>query len=306
MIGPLLILFKGISSPLAGLAFINAVVFSVYGTSLKYFSSLYGDNIKSYFCAGCSAGLIQSLICSPMELAKLRLQLQGQGIWARHIFFYMDPPLPYSGPLDCLRKVYKLKGFRGIFRGLPLTVTRDGPCFGIYFASYEWLTRSMTPGGPETLTTVNLLFAGGAAGMISWLFLYPIDVVKSRFQADDKLEYKNSWHCAKTSYKTEGWRVFGHGLPSALLRAFPTNAVTFFTVEWIFRLANGYLLSSATNNSNNNSNDNNRRTKENKESSATSASEAKNYLFLPVPERNSQSPTSGGVGSSAMELTLFS
>jgi len=82
--------------------------------------------------------------------------------------------------------------------------------------------------------------AGGAAGMISWLSLYPIDVVKSRFQAEDSSKYKSTWDCAMKSYRADGWRVFTQGMVSTLLRAFPTNAITFLTVEWVFRLANNY------------------------------------------------------------------
>lgn len=234
-------LYKGISSPLAGLAFINAIVFGVYGNTLKALGEN-GDAIRSHFIAGSMAGAAQCAICSPMELAKLRLQLQGQGVRPHHIFFWADAPNQYHGPLDCLKQTYRSHGLRGVFRGLPVTIFRDLPCFGVYFASYEWMTRSMSKGGPETLTSGKLLLAGGAAGMISWLSLYPIDVVKSRYQADDKFVYKSTWDCVIKSYRLDGWRVFTQGMVSTLLRAFPTNAVTFFTVEWVFRLANGYLV----------------------------------------------------------------
>lgn len=113
------------------------------------------------WCLGAAAGFVQSVICSPMELSKLRLQLQGLGVRPKHIFFYHDPPLTYTGPLDCITKVFKKNGFRGVMRGLPITVFRDMPCFGIYFASYEWLTRSFATDGPETLTSSQLLFSGG-------------------------------------------------------------------------------------------------------------------------------------------------
>lgn len=44
-------LYKGISSPLAGLAFINAIVFGVYGNTLKSLGEN-GDAIRSHFIAG--------------------------------------------------------------------------------------------------------------------------------------------------------------------------------------------------------------------------------------------------------------
>jgi solute carrier family 25 carnitine/acylcarnitine transporter 20/29 len=71
------------------------------------------------------------------------------------------------------------------YRGFLLTVIRDCPAFGIYFASYEWLVRCLSVNGKrKSLTTWQLLFAGGAAGTLSWLINYPTDVLKTRFQAD--------------------------------------------------------------------------------------------------------------------------
>ena len=145
-----------------------------------------------------------------------------------------------------------------IFRGFLATVARDAPAFGVYFASYEWMTRTMSKDG--TLSSAQLLFAGGSAGMLSWLFNYPTDIVKSRFQADSS--YKSYMHCIKQTYAERGYRAFFVGLNSALIRlaitmyysktstffrAFPSNAATFFTVEWTYRLLLDFnLLSNVT------------------------------------------------------------
>jgi len=98
----------------------------------------------------------------------------------------------------------------------------------------------MSRNGSRPLATADLLLAGGTAGMTSWLFLYPIDVIKSRLQADTEGRYRNAWHCFQDSLQRNGWRVFGRGLAPTLLRAFPVNAITFLVVEWVFRLANGF------------------------------------------------------------------
>lgn len=75
--------------------------------------------------------------------------------------------------------------------------------------------------------------------MFSWVLNYPIDVVKTRYQADlmDQQQlYKSIRHCCEYSYQKEGWRCFFQGLTPTLIRAFPTNAVTFFTVAMVYRL----------------------------------------------------------------------
>ena len=70
--------------------------------------------------------------------------------------------------------------------------------------------------------------------MVSWLFNYPTDVIKTRFQASDS--HKTYLEVIRKTYAENGYRTFFVGLGSTLLRAFPSNAATFFTVEWTYRL----------------------------------------------------------------------
>nr|XP_037274785.1 mitochondrial basic amino acids transporter-like [Rhipicephalus microplus] len=219
-------LYRGMSSPMAGVALVNAVVFGVYGTTQKRL----GDSIWAHAASGVLAGAVQSVISSPVELAKTRLQIQGQS-GARAL---------YKGPVDCLRQILRVEGLRGAFRGFGPTLLRDAPGFAVYFASYEQMVRL---GGDGTFTgakgTAALMAAGGLAGVFSWMACYPMDVLKSRIQVDGMRgprRYKGLWDCAVQSYRQEGLRVFTRGLNSTLLRAFPTNAATFTVVTWVLRL----------------------------------------------------------------------
>ncbi|XP_008589979.1 PREDICTED: mitochondrial carnitine/acylcarnitine carrier protein CACL [Galeopterus variegatus] len=153
-----------------GLTFINALVFGVQGNTLR---ALGRDTPLHQFVAGAAAGAIQCVICCPMELAKTRLQLQDAGA-AR----------AYRGSLDCLAQIYRREGVRGVHRGMLSTLLRETPSFGVYFLTYDVLTRTLgcEPGDP--LLVPKLLLAGGTSGIASWLSTYPVDVVKSRLQAD--------------------------------------------------------------------------------------------------------------------------
>ncbi len=84
--------------------------------------------------------------------------------------------------MDCVRQIWKAEGIRGIFRGLNITIAREIPAFGLYFASYEAMTRRKDPTQP--LGAFHMLMAGGGAGVVSWLFTYPIDFLKSRLQVE--------------------------------------------------------------------------------------------------------------------------
>lgn len=91
-------LYKGVTSPLAGVSLVNALVFGVYGNVQRCADS---DSLGAHALAGGAAGAVQSVACSPVELAKTRLQLQGQGQGLQ------SGTARYSGPVDCLHKARK-------------------------------------------------------------------------------------------------------------------------------------------------------------------------------------------------------
>ncbi|KAK9881829.1 hypothetical protein WA026_017338 [Henosepilachna vigintioctopunctata] len=210
-------MYKGISSPLLGVAGINAIVFSIQGSTQKKFKDK--NSLWSHFIAGGTAGFFQSFICSPMELAKTRLQVSDPGL----------------GIIKCMQNIYTLEGFKGLFRGLNLTIAREVPSFGAYFVTYEYLTRSENNADVATST---MLFAGGTAGIVCWIVVYPIDVIKTRVQLDgfnSKPKYRNAIDCLRKSVAAEGYGVLTRGLTPTLLRAFPTNAAIFTAVTWTMR-----------------------------------------------------------------------
>lgn len=217
-------LYRGMSSPMAGVAAVNAIAFGVYGNVQR----LSGDpnGLMSPFLAGSAAGLCQSLICSPMELIKTRLQLQHTNAAATQ----------FQNPFQCLSQIWRTERLRGVFRGLGITAARDVPGFSSYFVCYEIMTRN-TPNP----TALHTLMAGGMAGTLSWVLTFPVDIIKSQLQADGMAagqnKYNGTWDCARKGYREEGMRFFTRGLTSTLFRAFPMNAACFLVVSWTLKLA---------------------------------------------------------------------
>lgn len=222
-------LYRGMSSPMLGISAVNAIVFGVYGNVQRMSSN--PNSYVSHLLAGSLAGTAQSVITSPMELAKTRLQVQMDKIGA----------VKFKGPTQCLSYIYQCNGIRGIFQGLGATVLRDIPGFSIYFVSYEFLIRQKSdPGAAYTL------FAGGSAGAVSWIATIPIDVIKTRLQIDGMTEnyrrmYSGIVDCFQKSYKAEGFAFMTRGLSSTLLRAFPMNAICFLVVAMTLKRWNKYL-----------------------------------------------------------------
>lgn len=203
---------------MAGVTLVNAVIFGVYGETRRHIPD--PNSLSSCFVSGALAGLAQSPICSPIELVKTRMQLRASNATR------------FSGPMDCLRHTYKHEGYRGVFRGLNVTLLREIPSFGTYFLTYEILTR--TPDNAP-VSTAYMLLAGGLAGTASWTVSYPLDLAKSRIQADGH-RYAGLVDCLRQTVTKEGYSCLYRGLSSTIIRAFPTNAVTLTVVAWVFRL----------------------------------------------------------------------
>ncbi|XJO73684.1 hypothetical protein BDV3_004626 [Batrachochytrium dendrobatidis] len=231
-------LFKGMVSPLVGVALINSILFGVYGSALRHVAKdIEAPTVSDIFWAGSISGFVNGFFSSPMELVKIRLQNQDKA-----------SAQLYKGPVDCLRKIVAKQGIRGLYKGLGTTIVRETPSYGAYFAAYELMTRMVLPKDADpTEPSTRLLFAGGMAGVVGWLSTYPVDVVKTRLQSieeDRTGKYRNLINGFKVIAREEGIRVFFSGLGATAIRAFPTNAATFYVVVWVKNMLHGSISGS--------------------------------------------------------------
>ncbi|XP_078483306.1 mitochondrial basic amino acids transporter [Ciona intestinalis] len=233
-------LFKGMASPMIGVSLINAIVFGVQAQAIQ---ALGKETPYTHFISGAFAGSLQSVVGAPMELAKTQMQVQGIGTRKA------QEKVIYKGSVDVLRKTYKSQGIRGCYRGLVITLMRETPAFGCYFATYDVLTSTVLRVNKHETYTMDgiskMLLAGGFAGIASWVITYPADAIKSHIQADGAggrpRKYNGIIDCTRKLYSTEGLSVFFRGLNSCLLRAFPVNAATFAVVHVSVQYLNSYF-----------------------------------------------------------------
>ncbi|KAK9810339.1 hypothetical protein WJX72_009024 [[Myrmecia] bisecta] len=228
----MLVDWAGAAYPVTTIAVQSAVVFQTYGLSCRYLANRSGTpadqpvSLSKVYLAGMVAGTVQTAIITPVDLLKIRMQVQHA----------VPGSSNYVGSLKQLRNVLAMEGVTGLYRGLGVTLIRDIPSHGVYFGIYEWTREYLEPGsrmrGSENPWA--LFAAGGLAGVLSWFSVYPLDVIKSRLQADPRSEspYRGWIHCAKESYREEGGVVFWRGLTATLSRAFIVNAALFAVYEY--------------------------------------------------------------------------
>ena len=82
------------------------------------------------FCSA-TAGAAASWITSPLDMAKLRLQIQ------RSPSSSSQPTHQYKGMIGCLSEIYKQGGFRGLFRGAGARVLHFTPSTMITMTCFE-------------------------------------------------------------------------------------------------------------------------------------------------------------------------
>ncbi|KAI3692021.1 hypothetical protein L6452_31827 [Arctium lappa] len=225
-------LYKGMGAPLATVAVLNAVLFTARGQMEALLRSEPGAplTVNQQIVAGAGAGAAVSILASPAELIKCRLQAQGASAGAA-----VTAAPKYSGPMDVVKQVLRSEGgVRGIFKGLIPTMTREIPGNATLFGVYEALKQYFA-GGTDTsgLDRGSLMLAGGLAGASFWMTVYPLDVVKSVIQIDD---YKNPKYSGlvdafRKILKAEGVGGLYKGFGPAMGRSMPANAACFLAFE---------------------------------------------------------------------------
>ncbi|KAK2707674.1 solute carrier family 25 member 45-like [Artemia franciscana] len=234
--------FKGMTFPIISNGVFNSIFFGVYASTLRLFHDSSPSSEKpsytSVYLAGCIGGAAQLTVACPVDLIKIRLQSQtGLGsnskIWKNHYESNL------KGPISCIREIVRTCGVKGLYRGLSIMCLRDIPSFGIYVVTYDVITDIFKSKGFKEEAGV-VIIAGGLAGSISWASILPLDVIKSKLQADSPIDskYKGIIHCAISCYKSEGYTIFGRGFLMMMIRAFPTNAATFWAYKASLDLIN--------------------------------------------------------------------
>lgn len=245
-------LYKGVTSPMLGVALMNASIFGMYNLSLQLQSSysiLTTHPLAQVFVAGMLSGVATSLITSPIELVKIREQ--------------MNPTMASKGSgtsghatWKTFRSILHNQGlFRGLYRGWCTTAIRDLG-YGPYFATYQLLNSQIQHLTGQPLSNVDMAASGAIAGVVAWLSTFWADVIKTKIQASShyndptisnihptrtrpSLHSSLFWSTARHTYTQAGWSAFFVGLGPTILRALPVNAVLFVSYE----LTKDYLVS---------------------------------------------------------------
>tara|TARA_Y100000816_G_scaffold196974_1_gene144151 strand:+ start:5389 stop:6192 length:804 start_codon:yes stop_codon:yes gene_type:complete len=124
-------LYGGVKMSVLGFAPWNAISLSSY----HYYKKCiwFNNEVTDKLISGGLAGITAISITYPTDLIRRRLQLQNY-----------DALVPnYNGILDCCKKIYKLEGIRGFYRGISGNYLKAFPNGAIQFYTMEFLTKKL-------------------------------------------------------------------------------------------------------------------------------------------------------------------
>ncbi|OBT66415.1 hypothetical protein VE03_04855 [Pseudogymnoascus sp. 23342-1-I1] len=244
-------LYRGISAPLVGAALENSSLFvsEQAAQKLLFASGLYSSDaplpLSALFCTGGVAGAVTSLVLTPVELVKCKMQVptatSADGLITKH-----------DTVSSIIRNVFRHQGLMGFWHGQMGTLIRETGGCAAWFGSKETVSmlfrKSNEKKGtaqPHVHGSVHAplplwqqAVAGASAGMSYNFLFFPADTIKSRMQTSAVSESKvqaSFWAEGKALWKQAGLKGMYRGCGITVFRSAPASAFIFIIYDGLKR-----------------------------------------------------------------------
>jgi solute carrier family 25 carnitine/acylcarnitine transporter 20/29 len=197
-------LYSGLAPPLMGIMLEKSIVFGFYDKAKQY-----GLN---NFWSGIIGGLSSTIIVTPIDRLKIHFQNNEK------------------------TKI----NIRTLYKGFLPTVFRETPGFGIYFTTYNYLknNNNANANANNYLNTfiLNTFIFGALSGLSAWIFIYPSDLIKTKYQAQNSTSLLNIIHNIWQENNINnnfirGLSNYYKGFNLAIMRALPLHGGVFLGYE---------------------------------------------------------------------------
>lgn len=207
------------------------------------------------FVSGAMAGAAATIAAYPFDILRTTLAAQGE-------------PKVYHSMMQAARGVVQQHGFRGLYRGLNITLLEIIPYAALQFGLYDTFTAAWSKAHRRRLSakgrdlqdkdghsSFERFMCGLCAGTLAKLTTHPLDVAKKRFQVAglprdarygariSQDAVKSLRLCLQQIWQREGIHGFYKGSLPSIIKAAPSAAVTFATYEFVI----GYAAMTLTN-----------------------------------------------------------
>jgi solute carrier family 25 (adenine nucleotide translocator) protein 4/5/6/31 len=167
--------------------------------------------------SGGAAGATSLMVVYPLDFARTRLAADvGKGAAERQ----------FSGLVDCLTKIHKSDGLKGLYQGFGVSVLGIIVYRACYFGGYDTLKRVLFTEGKTNI--LFKFFVAQCVTGLSGLVSYPLDTVRRRLMMQSgrkDVMYTGTFDCIRKIAKNEGSKAFFKGALSNILRGMGASLV---------------------------------------------------------------------------------
>ncbi|KAF2716358.1 mitochondrial carrier [Polychaeton citri CBS 116435] len=250
-------LYRGISAPLFGAAAETACLFFSYRVAqdaMKEAGLLRAGKdgdlpLGGLVAAGAISGGVTSVILTPIELVKCRMQVPMDISPVDPTLGRVRPTSATISPLTVMAQVYRSEGLKGFWRGQLGTLIREMGGSAAWFGTYETLSlyfkrkqaaQASSAKAQQASTSLPIhqqMLSGAAAGMMYNFLFFPADTIKSKMQTGDLGPAVGSkrrvtfWNVSTELWKVHGLKGLYRGCGITVVRSAPSSALIFTIYE---------------------------------------------------------------------------
>lgn len=175
-----------------------------------------GAHPLCYTIAGSLSGIISRVCGQPLDVLKIRFQLQNQ---------QNDGKLKYEGVARSACNIAQREGLAALWKGhVPAQVLSIA--YGVAtFNTYELSRRQIYKSFPRCKDLIGSagvnFFCGGMSGIVAVLVCQPLDVIRTRLVWQENFVYRGMFHAILQMIKENGIRTFYKGVVPALAMVYP-------------------------------------------------------------------------------------
>lgn len=172
------------------------------------------NNWKKYIISGIFSASITKTGISPFVRVKTLMQIQS----------YHNTN-NYNNLLSSLKYIIRNEGFKGLFKGNMINISKAIPNYCMKFTLNEYyikyLLKKHNCKNINNLKFINLLEAGIITGASQTSFVYPIDLIRTRIIQDKQMLGKeiSIYKCVRDLIKNEGILSLYKGFSPAIISA---------------------------------------------------------------------------------------
>uniref|UniRef100_A0A8C3RZK1 Mitochondrial thiamine pyrophosphate carrier n=1 Tax=Chelydra serpentina TaxID=8475 RepID=A0A8C3RZK1_CHESE len=173
--------------------------------------------------AGSASGFVTRALISPVDVIKIRFQLQIEQLSPR------NPLAKYYGILQTAHRILHEEGLTAFWKGHVPAQLLSVSYGAVQFVTFECLTELVHNATPyNTRNFIVHFVCGGLAACTATMTVQPLDTLRTRFAAQGEPKvYRNLRHAVVTMYQTEGPLTFYRGLTPTIIAVFPYAGLQF-------------------------------------------------------------------------------